>query len=160
MPSKIAKPIVTISAMKVKSPPPPMNEGKLSSSSVSKNTKVTVSKPYDLLNGKTTSSSPRETNHHYSFRPIEHTESRGIKKDGVIAIKSKNDTWVEIRDGTGLRSFYDLNNPDETIELAGTPPYRITIGNAATAKVRIDGSLVSFDKISEYGVAFVEIGER
>jgi len=135
-------------------------KSKVSSSSVSRNANVSASGPYALSPTNTISKSLRETNSQYDFRPIEHTDSQQRNKNGVITIKSISDTWVEIRDGAGLRSFYDLNNPDETIELAGTPPYRITIGNAATAKVRIDGSLVSFDKISEYGVAFVEIGER
>ena len=137
-----------------------MDKGKQVSSPDENVKKIENFELYNFLDKKIGLNYSQKKDSQYRFKPIEQTPPQEIHENGIVRISSKSDTWVEIRDGTGLRSFYDLNNPHETVELIGNPPYRITIGNAETAEVHLDGSSVPFDKISEHGVASVKIGKR
>jgi cytoskeleton protein RodZ len=52
------------------------------------------------------------------------------------------DSWVEVYDARGERLFYDVATGNTVETLRGTPPLRVTLGNAPAVSVAVNGSEV------------------
>lgn len=49
------------------------------------------------------------------------------------------DSWVEVYDANGERLFYDIGSADSQRTLSGTPPLRVTFGNAPGVTLVVNG---------------------
>lgn len=49
------------------------------------------------------------------------------------------DSWVEIYDANGERLFYDIGSADSQRTISGTPPLRVTFGNAPGVTLDVNG---------------------
>jgi cytoskeleton protein RodZ len=47
--------------------------------------------------------------------------------------------WVEVYDARGQRLFYDVAGAGSVQSIAGRPPLRVVLGNAAAVSVQVDG---------------------
>lgn len=52
------------------------------------------------------------------------------------------DSWIEVRQSDGTTLHNGLVQAGGSIELNGTPPYRLTVGNASHLQVTYDGKVL------------------
>jgi len=58
---------------------------------------------------------------------------------GVLHLEFGDESWVEIRDGSGRMLHRQLNPPGSRVDVKGQPPFDVVIGNAAQARVTYNG---------------------
>jgi cytoskeleton protein RodZ len=64
----------------------------------------------------------------------------GFDADGsVLRFRFGGESWVEVRDSQGKVLLTGLNSPGSVAEVAGKPPFKVTVGNAATVQLLRDG---------------------
>ncbi len=56
-----------------------------------------------------------------------------------ITLKFSAESWVEIYDSKGDKLFYDIGSADSQKTLSGTPPFRVTFGNAPGVSFDVNG---------------------
>lgn len=71
---------------------------------------------------------------------------------GVIRMTAREDSWVEAIDATGKRMQQHLPG-GATASLRGTPPFRVTIGNAAGVQLRYNEQLIDLQPFTGDRVA-------
>lgn len=66
-----------------------------------------------------------------------------VLDDGLVelSISFREDSWVEIYDAARRRLFFDLARSGTTRTVRGEPPLQVLLGNASTARVRVDGEV-------------------
>jgi cytoskeleton protein RodZ len=62
-----------------------------------------------------------------------------------LILKFSEECWVEISDSK-RRILYGLEKPGSEVELTGTPPFRLFIGNVAAVKIEVAGRPFSIPK--------------
>ena len=90
----------------------------------------------------------------------ENTITTGIGPDS-IRIVLLEECWIEIFDAGNEKIFYDLAHPGQTLELNGTAPFTVLLGNGAAATVEFNN--VPFDTTphrSRIGMARFVLGEN
>ena len=90
----------------------------------------------------------------------ENTITTGIGPDS-IRIFLLEECWIEIFDADNEKIFYDLARPGQTLELNGTAPFTVLLGNGAAATVEFNN--VPFDTTphrSRIGMARFVLGEN
>lgn len=72
-----------------------------------------------------------------------------------IEISTHSVSWIEITDATDEKLYYDLAKSDALIQIDGTRPYRLLIGNSSdkTITLKFDGKLVDIGPLSKRGIA-------
>ena len=89
----------------------------------------------------------------------ENTITTGIGPDS-IRIVLLEECWIEIFDAGNEKIFYDLARPGQTLELNGTAPFSVLLGNGAVATVEFNN--LPFDTTphrSRIGMARFVLGE-
>lgn len=68
--------------------------------------------------------------------------------DDVASVKGQirfkagaKDSWIEVRQADGTSLHNGLVKAGDIVELNGTPPYRLTLGNASHLQVVYDGKV-------------------
>lgn len=61
----------------------------------------------------------------------------------VLKISPRQDSWMEVRDARGERLIYGIQTSGRTREVAGKPPFKLTIGNATEVDVIYKNEVVS-----------------
>jgi cytoskeleton protein RodZ len=56
-----------------------------------------------------------------------------------VTLKFAADSWVEIYDANGEKLFYDIGAADSSRTVSGTPPFRVTFGNAPGVTLDVNG---------------------
>jgi cytoskeleton protein RodZ len=56
-----------------------------------------------------------------------------------VTLKFAADSWVEVYDSKGERLFYDIGSADSQRTISGTPPFRVTFGNAPGVTLDVNG---------------------
>ena len=56
-----------------------------------------------------------------------------------VTLKFASDSWVEVYDANGAKLFYDIGAAESSHKLTGTPPLRVTFGNAPGVKIEVNG---------------------
>ncbi|MBC7700787.1 RodZ domain-containing protein [Aquabacterium sp.] len=73
-----------------------------------------------------------------------------------LVIKSSRSAWVEIRDGKGVLLSRHLK-ADESVELTGTPPFKLHLGNSSALDVIYQGQPVELAPHTRNNVARLEL---
>jgi cytoskeleton protein RodZ len=60
---------------------------------------------------------------------------------GLVRIKAQEDSWIEVRQADGVSLHNGLVKGGASIELKGTPPYRLVLGNASHVELSYDGKV-------------------
>ncbi len=56
-----------------------------------------------------------------------------------VTLKFAADSWVEVYDANGEKLFYDIGSADSSRTISGTPPFRVTFGNAPGVTFEVNG---------------------
>ena len=56
-----------------------------------------------------------------------------------LRLELSSESWVEVYDSRGERLFYDVASAGSVQSIAGRPPLRVVLGNAAAVTVQVDG---------------------
>ncbi len=65
----------------------------------------------------------------------------------TLVLNAVGSSWVEVKDATAQRLYYQLLNAGEQISLEGQPPYAVFLGNARQVRVEINNQIVDFDHL-------------
>ena len=65
----------------------------------------------------------------------------------VMVLMAIESSWVEVKDTTGQRLFYQLLNAGEEIELQGKSPFQVFLGNAKQVRIEVNQKIVAFDHL-------------
>jgi cytoskeleton protein RodZ len=60
-----------------------------------------------------------------------------------VTLKFAADSWVEVYDASGEKLFYDIGSADSSRTISGTPPFRVTLGNAPGVTLDVNGKPVT-----------------
>ncbi|VAW67572.1 hypothetical protein MNBD_GAMMA10-789 [hydrothermal vent metagenome] len=66
---------------------------------------------------------------------------------GALTLKASEPSWVEIKDSTRKKLFYQLLNAGEEINLQGKPPYSVFLGNAHKVRIEMNQQNIVFDHL-------------
>ena len=90
----------------------------------------------------------------------ENTITTGIGPDSVRIVLTE-ECWIEIFDAHNEKIFYDLAHPGQILELNGTAPFSVLMGNGAAGTVEFNN--LPFDTTphrSRIGMARFVLGEN
>lgn len=80
-----------------------------------------------------------------------------LQEVSELAFHFTADCWVEVFDGEGQRIYAALQKSDQTLELSGKPPFRISLGYAPGVELSYNGEPVSITA-SSANVAQLVVG--
>lgn len=70
-----------------------------------------------------------------------------------LLLTYSGDCWTEISDATGRRLYFGMGSDGRTVELSGTAPFDVLLGNANNVSLRLNGSIYVIDSIDRLGRA-------
>jgi cytoskeleton protein RodZ len=70
-----------------------------------------------------------------------------------LLLTYSGDCWTEISDATGRRLYFGLGSDGRTVELSGTAPFDVLLGNANNVSLQLNGSVYVIDSIDRLGRA-------
>ncbi len=59
---------------------------------------------------------------------------------GVLRFKANEDSWVEVRDASGALLHHAVLKAGGSLELKGSPPYRVVLGNPGRLEFVYEGN--------------------
>ena len=66
-------------------------------------------------------------------------ETPAPARETRLRLELSNESWIEVYDSRGQRLFYDVAGAGSVQSIAGRPPLRVVLGNAAAVTVQVDG---------------------
>lgn len=78
----------------------------------------------------------------------------------TLELSADNPSWVEIRDKTGTRLFYDLMVPGDRKALEGVPPFDVLLGYAPGIAVQYNGKPVNHTAYTHQDMARFRVGDK
>jgi len=63
-------------------------------------------------------------------------------REGVLRFNFAGDCWLQVKDGYGQVLFSGILNASDTLELSGTPPLELRLGNPRAVKLSYNGEPV------------------
>jgi len=101
--------------------------------------------------GKTAAVAPTVNNSHNGDTATNTTQLR---------LHTSEDSWVEVTDSTGQRLVYRMLEKDTDLQLDGTPPFAILLGNAAAVKVFYNGKEFDHSRYHRDQIAYFKVGAK
>ncbi|VAW70526.1 hypothetical protein MNBD_GAMMA09-2199 [hydrothermal vent metagenome] len=98
------------------------------------------------LLAETESHAVSETKNNIQSVVEEESVSAPVPRD-VMVLAALESSWIEAKDQTGQRLFYQLLNAGEDIKLYGKSPFTVFLGNARKVRIEINQKIVSFDHL-------------
>ena len=74
-----------------------------------------------------------------------------------LQMRFSGDSWVEISNGAGERLVADLMNGSDTVDLVGTGPFQILVGNVAATQLVFDGEVLDLPSRARQNVARIQL---
>lgn len=78
----------------------------------------------------------------------------------ILGLNAEKPSWVEVRDGTGKRLFYDLMVPGDSKRIEGVPPFDILLGYAPGVSVEYNGKQVDHAAFTRQDMARFRVGDK
>jgi cytoskeleton protein RodZ len=75
----------------------------------------------------------------------------------ILKMELTAESWIEVYDALGEKLYINLAKPGEKINLTGTPPFSIKLGNARAVSVYFKNKAIDTRKYSKAGVARFKI---
>lgn len=66
-------------------------------------------------------------------------ETPAPARETRLRLELSGESWVEVYDSRGERLYYDVAGAGSVQSIAGRPPLRVVLGNAAAVTVQVDG---------------------
>lgn len=76
---------------------------------------------------------------------------------GLVQLRTTKASWIEARDARGAMLLSRIVLPDESVELDGNLPIRMTIGNASATQLRFRGQAIDLAPRTRDNIARVEL---
>ena len=76
---------------------------------------------------------------------------------GIVVIRAKADSWVEVVDAKGGVAVRKLMAPGESVGAGGALPLQVTIGRADATEVEVRGARFDLRPVSRDNVARFEV---
>lgn len=90
----------------------------------------------------------------------EDTAPEPVANPNLLELTFNEQSWTEIFDANNQRVFVGLQAPGTTASVEGTPPFRLTIGNATGVELRYQGDTVNLaQRAGANNVARFTLGE-
>jgi cytoskeleton protein RodZ len=93
--------------------------------------------------------------------PVQPTVQPNLPSAGAQAaplqLQADQATWVDVRDARGQVLVSRLVRAGETLQMAGTPPLKLTIGNAPGTRLVFRGKVVDLAPATRDSVARLEL---
>lgn len=64
---------------------------------------------------------------------------QGSGSGSILTIEATGESWVEVTNGAGAVVTQRLLRPGDVIEFSSTPPYKVVLGRAESARVQVRG---------------------
>lgn len=96
--------------------------------------------------GQTPASGIAAVNTDASQAPVATSNSNGI------VLNFNGDCWLEIRDSTGKVLFSGMQRSGGSLDLSGTPPYKVKIGAPASVQMQYRGKPVDLSRFIKAGL--------
>jgi len=77
--------------------------------------------------------------------------------DGVVGLRVREDSWIDIRDAKGQVVLSRLVRAGETLSLSGVAPLQVKIGNVRGTELQFRGRAVDLPGLSRDNVARMEL---
>lgn len=77
-----------------------------------------------------------------------------------LLLKADKPSWVEVKDGTGKRLFYDLMVPGDEQRLEGAPPFDVLLGYAPGVIVEYNGKRVDHTAYRRKDMARFRVSDK
>jgi cytoskeleton protein RodZ len=77
-----------------------------------------------------------------------------------LDLKAEKPSWVEVKDGSGKRLFYDLMVPGDAQSLDGVPPFDVLLGYAPGITVEYNGKRVDHSAYARQDMARFRVGDE
>lgn len=92
--------------------------------------------------------------------PAEDAAPEPVANPNLLELTFNEQSWTEIFDANNQRVFVGLQTPGTTASVEGTPPFRLTIGNATGVELRYQGDTVNLaQRAGANNVARFTLGE-
>ncbi|UDM06653.1 DUF4115 domain-containing protein [Halomonas sp. NyZ770] len=92
--------------------------------------------------------------------PAEDAAPEPVANSNLLELTFNEQSWTEIFDANNQRVFVGLQTPGTTASVEGTPPFRLTIGNATGVELRYQGDTVNLaQRAGANNVARFTLGE-
>jgi len=76
-----------------------------------------------------------------------------------LSISVNADTWADIKDGNGFQMVYHLLRADQSLELTGSAPFSVFLGNGHGVEIRFNDEDIEFSqRIRSDNTARLSIG--
>ncbi|MCB1747437.1 MAG: helix-turn-helix domain-containing protein [Gammaproteobacteria bacterium] len=75
-----------------------------------------------------------------------------------IVITANEDAWIDVKDASGRRLYFDFARPGRAIRLRGEAPYALVVGNSAAVQLEFRGAAVDLATYANEGVARLDLG--
>jgi len=85
------------------------------------------------------------------------SSTQAVAAGGAVQLRTREASWVDVRDGRGQVLLSRIVQPGESIGLDGAAPIRLTIGNAAATELAFRGQPVNLIPGTRDNVARVEL---
>ena len=84
-------------------------------------------------------------------------EETAPARQTTLRLELSSESWVEVYDSRGERLFYDVASAGSVQSIAGRPPLRVVLGNAAAVRVEVNGQTrdIPASAVAGEGASFV-----
>lgn len=89
--------------------------------------------------------------------PVVPASGVAVVPNGLLMLKAKGETWVEVTDAKGVVQVRKILNAGEVASASGALPLAVVIGRADVTTVEVRGQAFSLDAISKDNVARFEV---
>lgn len=78
-------------------------------------------------------------------------------KGQLLVLRARSESWVQVRDATGVTTLQKILTAGESVVVPGKPPLSVVIGNAEATEALIRGNALDLAPISKDNVARFEV---
>ncbi len=95
--------------------------------------------------------------HGGALRPARRPSRAAVPAAPLVQLRASAEAWVEVRESGGRVLAQRLLRAGESVEVEGTPPLKVKVGNASTVRLAFRGEPVDLAPSTRDNVARLEL---
>lgn len=80
-----------------------------------------------------------------------------VAQNPVLLFRALGESWVQVRDASGITIFQKLLTAGESVAAPGKPPFSVVVGKADATEVLVRGKVLDLASVSKDNVARFEV---
>ena len=80
-----------------------------------------------------------------------------VAQNPVLLFRARGESWVQVRDASGITIFQKLLTAGESVAAPGKPPFSVVVGKADATEVLVRGKVLDLASVSKDNVARFEV---